>query len=338
MSTGNIALMVYGNTNSGRDALTEEKYKDLALAFTEAGFTVQSVLYNDTNAVQLAIDLLKFDAVLVWVNPVEQGNDRKRLDAMLAEISAKGCFVSTHPDTIIKMGTKEILYSTKEMKWGGDIKLYSSYDDFIQRFPQSLQKSGIRVLKQYRGNGGNGVFKIISNNGNNLKIIHAIAGNEVKTFSTDGFYKEFNFFFLKDGILIDQEWNKNIINGMVRCYLTGTKVAGFGYQEINALYELEDGTPVPPGKRYYFTENCGLFKDLKTIMENEWVPQLQDYLSVDNNRMPVIWDADFFINDPNAAEAAGKYSLCEINVSCVSPFPPSAIKYIVEEVKNRIKN
>ncbi len=50
----------------------------------------------------------------------------------------------------------------------------------------------------------------------------------------------------------------------------------------------------------------------------------------------MIWDADFFINDVNAEHAEKKYELCEINVSCVSPFPPSAIKFIVEEVKQRI--
>src|SRR5882672_9482927 len=120
---------------------------------------------------------------------------------------------------------------------------------------------------------------------------------------------------------------------MVRCYLSGTKVAGFGYQEINALYELNNRdaqTYYPPGKRYYFTENCGLFKDLKEVMENKWVPQLRQITSVDNDRMPVIWDADFFINDSNDKNVFGKYTLCEINVSCVSPFPPSAIRFIVE--------
>jgi len=114
-------------------------------------------------------------------------------------------------------------------------------------------------------------------------------------------------------------------------------VAGFGYQEINALYELNK-VPVPPGKRYYFTENCGLFSDLKEIMEKKWVPELQKHLGIHNDMMPVIWDADFFINSINSHTAAGKYTLCEINVSCVSPFPPSAIQFMVEQVSDRIKN
>ena len=115
-----VAIMVYGNKDAGRDALTEEKYKDLAAAFLVEGFKVSSVLYNDQQAAELANELLELDAVLVWVNPIEQGNNRKKLDALLAEIATKGSFVSTHPEVILKMGTKDVLYKTKEMDWGGD--------------------------------------------------------------------------------------------------------------------------------------------------------------------------------------------------------------------------
>ena len=68
-------------------------------------------------------------------------------------------------------------------------------------------------------------------------------------------------------------------------------------------------------------------------MEEKWVPELQTKLAIEKTMMPVIWDADFFINSPNNSNATEKYTLCEINVSCVSPFPPSAIRFIVEEVK-----
>ncbi len=336
MNTKSVAILIYGDEASNRNALTEEKYRDLGIAFSSARFKVESVLYNDEVADKLATDLLQFDAVLVWVNPIEQGNNRKRLDTLLSDISDKGCFVSTHPDTILKMGTKDVLYTTKDMAWGGDTKMYTSYEDFTSRFPTSLQASGIRVLKQYRGNGGNGVFKVVYVSDAALRLTHATAGDSERTLSWNEFYDEFKSFFANDGSLIDQEWNTNMANGMVRCYVCGIKVAGFGYQEINALYESRDGTFIPPGKRYYYTEQCGLFSDLKMIMENEWVPQLQQRLSIADDKMPVIWDADFFINDANGCSVIGKYSLCEINVSCVSPFPPSAIKFIIDEVKNRI--
>ncbi len=340
MKSDDVAILIHGDINSGRDALTEEKYKDLASSFSSDGFNVKSVLYNDGLADKLRTDLLKFGAVLVWVNPIEQGRDRKKLDLLLAEISEKGCFVSTHPDIIIKMGTKDILYKTKDMDWGGDIKMYTTHEDFVKRFHASLLGAGIRVLKQYRGNGGNGVYKIIYKSADAVTLVHAIAGNEERTLSWSEFNTAFKPFFSNNGLLIDQEWNENTINGMVRCYLSGTKVAGFGYQEINALYELKNyntQTHFPPGKRYYFTENCGLFSDLKEIMETSWVFQLRNNLSITEDMMPVIWDADFFINKINSPTAVEKYTLCEINVSCVSPFPSSAIKFIVDEVRNRIR-
>ena len=313
MSKHHIALMIYGDINSERNALTEDKYKDLGNAFKSEGFEVESVLYNDELAEKLAIFLLKFDAILVWVNPIEQGTDRKKLDSLLIEISNKGHFVATHPEVILKIGTKEVLYKTKDMSWGGDTKIYTGYEDFVTRFHESLRLSGIRVLKKYRGNGGNGVYKIIHNVLNNeVTVIHAIASNEAKVFSLDDFYSEFKPFFLNDGLLIDQEWNKNTVNGMVRCYLSGTKVAGFGYQEINALYELNTTytkSHLSPSKRYYFTENCGLFNDLKEIMESIWVPQLQNIVSITKDMLPVIWDADFFINNIDNKSAIGKYTL-----------------------------
>jgi hypothetical protein len=170
-------------------------------------------------------------------------------------------------------------------------------------------------------------------------VTHAKNSLEVKTFSWNEFFTAFEPYFSTDGLLIEQTWNDNLQNGMVRCYLSGNKVVGFGYQEINALYEVSvDGATIslPPGKRYYFTQHCGLFSDLKEVMENNWVPQLQEILSISNEALPVIWDADFFINEINFPGTFGKYTLCEINVSCVSPFPPSAIPCIVDEVKGRL--
>jgi hypothetical protein len=335
-----IAILVFGDANSGRNALTEEKYKDLATAFTTEGFGVTSVLYNDNDADKLRIELPEFDAVLVWVNPIEQGKDRKKLDLLLTDISAKGCFVSAHPDTILKMGTKDVLYKTREMGWGGDTRLYANYNEFLTLFHASLEDSKIRVLKQYRGNGGNGVYKIMYHSPGLVTVVHAMAGDEERTLSISDFNNESKAFFSNDGMLIDQEWNKNTINGMIRCYMSGPKVAGFGYQEINAFYALNNHATLtfyPPGKRYYFTENCGMYGDLREIMEEKWVLQLQEILSITQNQLPVIWDADFFINEPNSIQTENKYSLCEINVSCVSPFPPSAIKFMVNEIRSRLE-
>lgn len=333
-----IALMIFGESNSTKNALTEEKYKHLAAAFLEKGFDVHSVIYNDILVDKLAKELSSYEAILVWVNPVEQGNDRKILDALLTELSARGVYVSAHPDVILKIGTKEVLYKTKETEFGGDTKLYHSFEDFKERFFNSAGET--RILKQYRGNGGSGVFKVDLTNlkKNVIVVTHAKTTDEERKLTTEGFLNEFKQYFNQGNILIDQEWNPNITNGMVRCYLTGNKVSGFGYQEVNALFPKKEGELKSrfPGKRYYFSEDCGLFQDLRGIMENKWVPEIQKITSVKTEMLPVIWDSDFFINKINTENSKEKYTLCEINVSSVSPFPESSIPYIIEDVRNKI--
>ena len=330
MKKRSVAILIYGEPGSARNALTEEKYKKLASYLIEKGFQVDSVLYHDSLSEKLLAELLQYNIILVWVNPIEQQSDRKILDALLSKLSAQGCFVSSHPDTILKMGTKEIIFDIRETEFGGDVKLYRSFIDFKEKF-FAKENTGTRIVKQYRGNGGNGVFKVESNN-NTIKVTHATSGDKEELMSSDDFFSAFEKYFDNNGMLIDQAWNPNLINGMVRCYLSGNKVAGFGYQEINALYPSRK-----PSQRFYFSEDCGLFQDLRAVMENSWVPQLQKITGIKTEMLPVVWDADFFINKVNAEKPGEKYSLCEINVSCVSPFPESAIPYIAEEVKKRIE-
>ena len=100
------------------------------------------------------------DGVLVWVDPLSSGKDRSRLDPLLRNIAARGVWVSTHPDVILKMGVKEVLYRTRALGWSTDTDLYRSAEDFDARFPTRLAAGGPRVLKQNRGNGGQGVWKV----------------------------------------------------------------------------------------------------------------------------------------------------------------------------------
>ncbi len=82
------------------------------------------------------------------------------MDSMLRDVAGAGVFVSTHPDVILKVGTKEVLYCTRNLGWGCDIHLYGTIDQLIQELPLRLATGKARVLKQHRGNGGNGVWKV----------------------------------------------------------------------------------------------------------------------------------------------------------------------------------
>jgi len=58
------------------------------------------------------------------------------------------------------MGVKEVLHTTKHLGWGTDTHLYVIAEAFRTQFPERLQADGPRVLKQNRGNGGRGVWKV----------------------------------------------------------------------------------------------------------------------------------------------------------------------------------
>ena len=342
MNTKTVAIVIYGDKDANRNALTDDNYKGLADALSENGFHVESVLYHDSMLAQLKTELPKYGALLVWVNPNQQGNDRRPLDSLLLDVADKGVFVSTHPEIISKIGTKKVLYSTKDMDWGSDVELYADVEDFKKRFMPSLDRTSIRVLKQYRGQSGDGIFKVqLADNGDRVRYIHATSPTGGRTLSMDDFHEAFSRFFENGGILINQQWLHEIINGMVRCYITGNKVSGFGYQESVALcpQSADADSPIRPiSRRFYFSEHCGLFQDLRGVMESKWIPQLQEIHSISDGAMPLLWDADFFINDVNHPSPAQKYTLCEINVSCVSPFPPSCIQHIVDALKAKLSS
>jgi glutathione synthase/RimK-type ligase-like ATP-grasp enzyme len=214
------------------------------------------------------------------------------LDTLLRSLAAKGIFVSADPEVIRKIGTKKVLYTTRHMDWGGDTDAYTDFNDFTRRFLSSVEERKVRILKQYRGNGGNGVFKVwFADTAKKLvSVVHALKAGEERILSQEDFHNEFKKYFDNDGILINQNWVSKITNGMVRCYLTGSKVSGFGYQESNALCPQSDGPDSnvrPTSKRYYYSEHCGLFRDLRNIMESKWVPELQKIHEIEDNLMSV---------------------------------------------------
>jgi len=277
---------------------------------------------------------------------VVKGTSRRVLDGLLRRVADAGVLVSTHPDIILKIGTKEVLYTTRNMDWGGDTELYATYEDFCVRFVCSLGKSDIRVLKQYRGSSGDGVFKVRLGENDNIKVKPALSSAPEQSLSKDEFHAMFKGYFEYDGfdecrgLLVNQKWADSIANGMVRCYLTGSVVSGFGYQESIALTPHPDEPETkfrPMSRRFYFSENCGLFQDLRAIVEARWVPQLIGIHKIAADDMPLLWDIDFFINDVNTPNTETKYTLCEINVSGVSPFPPSCADYIAKALAARVE-
>src|SRR6202051_5374265 len=117
-------------------------------------------VFDEAFADEVRDQLRGVDGVLVWVNPLDAGKTRAVLDPLLRDVAARGPWVSAHPDVILKMGVKEVLYRTRHLGWGADTHLYRTASEFGAAFPSQLRSAGPRVLKQNRGNGGQGVWKV----------------------------------------------------------------------------------------------------------------------------------------------------------------------------------
>jgi len=59
--------------------------------------------------------------------------------------------------------------------------------------------------------------------------------------------------------------------------------------------------------------------------------RLSQAAGVTHDGLPMLWDCGFMFG-----EQTDSHVLCEINVSSVSPFPPSAIEPLVAAVKGRL--
>jgi hypothetical protein len=127
---------------------------------------------------------------------------------------------------------------------------------------------------------------------------------------------------------------------MIRCYMSGDKVAGFGHQKIKALIapppEGRDAPAVKPGPRIMHGPNAAPFQALRTKMEAEWMPQMMKVLGLDAHALPIIWDADFLYG-PRTGTGEDTYVLCEINVSCVFAIPDEAPAAIARRALERLR-
>src|SRR5260221_5743740 len=158
---GKLAVLWRGNRQARGEATAQNNPLNRVFeALTALGSRAEPAIYADGVADDVREQLLKLDGVLVWVDPISDGHNRTQLDAMLRDVASRGVWISAHPDVILKMGVKEVLYRTKHLGWGADTHLYRTARAFNEHFPHRLQSAGPRVLKQNRGNGGSGGWEV----------------------------------------------------------------------------------------------------------------------------------------------------------------------------------
>jgi hypothetical protein len=288
---------------------------------------------------------MKADGALVWINPLEGDRTREKLDALLRDVAASGRFVSAHPDVILKIGVKEVLHRTRCLGWGTETRLYRGVEEFRDGFPANLRSRGPRVIKQNRGNAGQGVWKVEwlgrpAGAAPVVTVLEARRGSMPEMLSLEDFISRCEIYFGWGGCIIDQPFQPRLSDGMIRCYMGADKVVGFGHQKIKALIapppEGPDAPAAQPGPRNMFGPDAAQFQSLRSKMEAEWTPQMMKLLDIERNSLPIIWDADFLYG-PKDVAGEDSYVLCEINVSSVFAIPDEAPAAIARLTLQRLR-
>jgi hypothetical protein len=333
MREGVRVAIVWRGAKGAADALQPEtgRLKAIFAALARRGMEPEPAPYDESHADEFAQQLREADAVLVWVNPLDAGRNRKALDAILREVAAAGIYVSAHPDVIAQMGVKAVLHRTRKMGWGSDTRYYKTPDAFEAEFP-SLVARGPRVLKPNRGNGGLGVLKVEAAGDGQVRVQEAVSEAAIRVLHLRAFIAQMRDTFSAEDGLLDQPYQPRLTDGMIRCYVSGRHVAGFGHQMVRALAPPDAG---PGGRRLYSGPADARFQGLKQLLERDWIEEMAEILALSLDDLPVIWDADFLLG---AKDASGQdsYVLCEINASSVFPIPEEAPDAIAATLLNQL--
>jgi len=338
MTDKKVALLWRGDRDMRRKATAQSsRLVRIFEALAAQGIAAEPCVYGEEFADEVRAQLLKVAGVLVWVDPLSDGKTRVALDPLLREIAQRGIWVSSHPDVILKMGTKEILHRTRALGWGTDTHIYRDVASWRGEFPARLAAAGPRVVKRNRGNGGQGVWKVEALGGERVRVLHAQRGSVPEELPLADFLTRCESYFSQSGLIVDQPFQPRLPDGMIRCYMAADKVVGYGHQFIKALIppppEGPDAPSAQPGPRIMHPASAPQFAQLRAKMESEWTPQMQRLIDIDRASLPIIWDADFLYG-PRDPDGNDSYVLCEINVSSVFPIPddaPAAIARLVGE-------
>jgi hypothetical protein len=172
------------------------------------------------------------------------------------------------------------------MSWGGDVHLSSTREDFRQRFPARLATGASRVLKQHRGNGGMGIWRVevldgMASQGSDpiVRVLHALRHSREQQMPLRAFLTQCDASFAGSGSIIDQPFFSPVPDGMVRCYLSQNEVVGFGHQYVTALLWPESGQEtVAPQPRRSYPESQLPDSAVPKLVQNV-VTRLKQYLS-----------------------------------------------------------
>ncbi len=327
MAASRIAIL-------SRDSVADfetSRFRTVAEALRAERFEPVICGYDEAREDEVEQALRGCAAVLVWVNPVHEGRFRRDLDAILRRLAVEGVLVSAHPDVIDRLGVKAVLAATRDLGWSGDAWFYPTAEALRAGLPGRVA-IGPRVLKQNRGHSGIGVWRLEAIGDGRVRVVAATDRTQVHQCELSDFLADRCAEIDAVGGFVDQAFQPRLSDGMIRCYMSAARLAGFGWQQVRALLD-PDGQPTPP--RTYSGPDDTRFQALRNRMEADWTPALLRTLGLTADDLPVLWDADFLFG-AKAADGADTFVLCEINASSVSPMPLEAPAALAATLRRRL--
>ena len=334
-SPATIAVLWRGDRSAEQAGIgSNERLRPVLDAFHALGATTEPIVYRDEIAASVLARLSSADGVLVWVDPIgKNGETRARLDALLRTVADRGVWVGSHPDVIDVIGTKDVLHRTRGVGWVDDVHRYRSLEELRDQLPGRLS-SRARVLKPHRGNGGIGVWKVERVAGHPdgsvtfdtpVRVHEArVRDLQSETLRLGAFLDRCAGNFDDGGCVIDQPFQPRVAEGLIRVYLVTDEVVGFAIQgagELLAEPSAAERIMGLPSPKTMFPPDEPRFTRLRTQLEHDWLPALQQQLELATEKLPALWDLDFLLG-PRDAHGHDTYVLCEINASCITPYPP----------------
>ena len=326
-----------------RTAFEASGLPPIGRALERRGVDVRDAPFSEEAVDEVRKQLFDVDAVLVWVDPIStrDGRNRSVLDALLRDVASRGIWVSAHPDVILRMASKDVLVTTMGMEWGSDCNLYESEHELAVDLPGRLRQ-GPLVLKQRRGNGGDGVWKVelvhdAAAGGPDpvVRVLHARRGSAVEELRLGDFLARCSAYFDDGGGMVGQPFQERLDEGQIRCYIVDGRVSGFGHHYVAGLVSQTAGRPQSRHPRMYFGPSYPEFQALKGKLEGGWIDEMLEVLGLQPDELPILWDADFFLG-PKDAAGADTYVLGEINASSVDIFPGETLTALADAVTARL--
>jgi len=262
---------------------------------------------------------------VIFISRINPGN-LKRVDNyfdFLNRLSLSGMEVHTHPDVMINLDFKDILYKLKKSPFcDSNTRFYHQYEEFEEIFPSELQRDGIRVLKVNYGSTGEGVYLVrLQEDGS---IVSTEAANNIKYYydDMDEFLNSFEEKF-EDDIDEDELTYFKGKSGFVDCRFLPRISEG----EIRVLIINDTPVKVVHKKPQEGAFSATLFSGATYKYENPHDEKWNDVLNVTLNafedikpylqgqNFPLLWTMDYIMDyDENGKDT---YILSEINCSCV---------------------